>query len=63
VAALPTLAPGADGPLLYTRVDLIPDDEGNPVVLELELTEPSFFFEFAPEGALDRFTDALVARL
>ena len=37
-------SPGADGPLLYARVDLIPDDEGNPVVLEVELTEPSLFF-------------------
>ena len=33
----PQLAPGVDKPLLYARVDLIPDDEGNPVVLELEL--------------------------
>jgi len=62
VAALPELVPGVDGPLLYTRVDLIPDDEGNPVVLELEVIEPSFFFALAPE-AVERFADALVARL
>ena len=62
VAALPQLAPGVSAPLLYARVDLIPDDEGNPRVLELELTEPSFFFAHAP-GSLERFTDALVARL
>ncbi|MEZ0448207.1 ATP-grasp domain-containing protein [Cellulomonas sp. ICMP 17802] len=62
VAALPSLAPGVDGPLLYARVDLIPDDEGNPVVLELELTEPSLFFAY-DEGSAERFADAVVARL
>ncbi|MDD2819315.1 MAG: hypothetical protein PHN51_11055 [Candidatus Nanopelagicales bacterium] len=30
---------------LYARVDLINDDHGNPVVLELEMVEPSLFFE------------------
>ncbi|MDM7832599.1 ATP-grasp domain-containing protein [Cellulomonas edaphi] len=62
VAALPQLAPGVDKPLLYARVDLIPDNDGNPVVLELELTEPSLFFTHAP-GSLERFADAVVARL
>ena len=50
------------GPLLYTRVDLIPDDEGQPVVLEVELAEPALFFEPHP-GAVERFADAVVARL
>jgi len=49
-------------PLLYARVDLIPDDEGNPVVLEVELTEPSLFFAHA-EGSAQRFADAVAARL
>ncbi|ADG74240.1 conserved hypothetical protein [Cellulomonas flavigena DSM 20109] len=49
-------------PLLYTRVDLIPDDEGQPVVLEVELAEPALFFEPSP-GAVERFADAVVARL
>ncbi|MBD8060118.1 hypothetical protein IC607_14180 [Cellulomonas sp. JH27-2] len=62
IAALPELAPGDGKPLLYARVDLIPDDEGNPVVLELELTEPSLFFGHAP-GSVERFADAIVARL
>ncbi|NUU18659.1 hypothetical protein HP550_15495 [Cellulomonas humilata] len=62
VAALPGIAPGADGPLLYARVDLIPDDEGNPVVLEVELTEPSLFFALS-EGSAGRFADAIAARL
>lgn len=62
VAALAEIFPGQADPLLYARVDLIPDDQGNPVVLEVELTEPSFFFGYAP-GSVDRFADALVRRL
>jgi hypothetical protein len=54
--------PGVDGTLPYARVDLIPDDEGNPVVLELELIEPSLFFAQAP-GWVERFVDTIVARL
>ena len=49
-------------PLLYARVDLIHDDHGNPRVLELELTEPSLFFEHAP-GSAARFAAAIVDRL
>jgi glutathione synthase/RimK-type ligase-like ATP-grasp enzyme len=44
---------------LYARIDLIHDDRGLPVVLELELTEPSLFFLHAPEAA-GRFADALL---
>jgi hypothetical protein len=62
IEALPTLVPGVDGTLPYARVDLIPDDEGNPVVLELELIEPSLFFAQAP-GSVERFVDTIVARL
>lgn len=62
VEALPTLIPSVTHPLLYTRVDLIPDDNGNPVVLELELTEPSLFLALAP-GAAERAAAAVLARL
>lgn len=63
VAALPGLVPGAgDGPLLYTRVDLLPGEGGDPVVLEVELTEPSLFLSLA-DGALERFADAIVRRV
>lgn len=55
VAALP------DG-LLYARVDLIPDTDGIPLVIEVELTEPSLFFGHS-EGAAERFAAAIVARL
>ena len=51
----------AGGPPLYARIDLIRDDEDRPVVLELELVEPSLFFAFGP-GSARRFAEAIVAR-
>lgn len=48
--------------LLYARVDLARDDAGTPLLLELELVEPTLFLRSAP-GAADRLADALVARL
>lgn len=56
-----TLAAMPFGELLYARVDLIHDDDGAPRVLELELTEPSLFFEHAP-GSADRFACAIIER-
>lgn len=50
------------GPLLYARVDLVPGEDGQPVVLEVELTEPSLFFGHG-EGAVQRFTEALEAHI
>jgi hypothetical protein len=46
---------------LYARVDLIRDQQGEPVVLELELIEPSLFFPFAV-GSAERFAAAAVSR-
>jgi hypothetical protein len=46
---------------LYARVDLIRDQHGEPVVLELELIEPSLFFPFAV-GSAERFAAAAVRR-
>jgi glutathione synthase/RimK-type ligase-like ATP-grasp enzyme len=43
--------------LLQARVDLVPGPDG-PVVLEVELTEPSLYLGYAP-GAIDRFADAI----
>lgn len=54
--------PGGPERLLYARVDLIPDADGHPVLLELELTEPSLFLRYE-EGAAERFADAVAARL
>ncbi len=47
-----------DQPLAYARVDLIRDDDGSPRLLELELTEPSLFFEQAA-GSAERFAASL----
>jgi glutathione synthase/RimK-type ligase-like ATP-grasp enzyme len=49
------------GPLAYTRVDVVEDERGRPVILELELTEPSLFFGHS-RGAAQRFADALRVR-
>ncbi|TWI02960.1 O-ureido-D-serine cyclo-ligase [Luteimonas cucumeris] len=51
-----------DAPLSYARVDLIRDTDGAPRLLELELCEPSLFFEQAP-GSADKFTALLAQRL
>lgn len=45
--------------LLYVRVDLLPSADG-PVLVELELTEPSLFLGYG-EGAADRFAAAIAA--
>lgn len=46
--------------LLYARVDLVLDDDGDPAVLELELVEPSLMLPQAPVGAVDRMARAIV---
>jgi glutathione synthase/RimK-type ligase-like ATP-grasp enzyme len=43
--------------LLYARVDLLPGPDG-PLLLEVELTEPSLFLAQS-EGAADRFASAI----
>jgi len=48
--------------LLYARVDLVPGPDGEPVLLELELTEPSLFLTHA-EAAAAHLVDAIAARL
>jgi O-ureido-D-serine cyclo-ligase len=55
-AAIPFEAPA------YARIDLIRDDTNAPVVLELELTEPSLFLAHAP-GAAERLARHLIQRL
>jgi hypothetical protein len=47
--------------LLYARVDLIPDDDGDPVLLELELIEPDLFLAHDSSGrAFDRFRSVIL---
>jgi hypothetical protein len=57
-----TAVPGGREPLLYARVDLIPDGSAAPVVVELELAEPSLFLGTAA-GAPERFAAAIAVRL
>jgi glutathione synthase/RimK-type ligase-like ATP-grasp enzyme len=47
--------------LLLARVDLLPTSDG-PVVLEVELTEPSLWLGYAA-GATERFADAIAGQL
>ena len=49
------------GPLFYARVDTIAGDDGQPLLMELELIEPSLFFA-ASTRALSRFADGALAR-
>ncbi len=50
-----------DAPLLYARVDMVPAADGQPMLTELELIEPSLFFRFG-QPALERLVDALEER-
>lgn len=43
---------------LYARIDIVPDGKENPVVIELELVEPSLFLSMHPDAPA-RFADAL----
>ncbi|MDG4805159.1 hypothetical protein O7634_31825 [Micromonospora sp. WMMD1120] len=54
--------PGGTRALLYARVDLIPGPDGEPVLVELELTEPSLFIGYA-DGAPDRLAGAITTHL
>ncbi len=47
-----------DGELLYARVDVMNDDDGNLLVSEIELMEPSLFLLQCP-AALERFVRAI----
>jgi glutathione synthase/RimK-type ligase-like ATP-grasp enzyme len=44
--------PWARETLLYARVDLVRGDEGSPLLLELELAEPSLFLGLGSDAAL-----------
>lgn len=46
------------GPTTYARVDLVPDEDGAPLLIELELLDPALFFDHHLPGA-DRFADVL----
>jgi len=52
--------PGVPERLLYARVDVIPGPSGDPLLVELELTEPSLFLGW-DDGAPARFGAAIAA--
>jgi glutathione synthase/RimK-type ligase-like ATP-grasp enzyme len=54
--------PRTDGEFLYARVDLAPGPAGEPLVLEVELTEPSLFLSYCPQ-ATRHLAEAIAARL
>lgn len=47
---------------LYARVDLVPGDDGRPLLGELELIEPELFLDM-DAGAADRFAGAIMDRV
>ncbi|MCY7372234.1 MAG: hypothetical protein LH461_00800, partial [Spirochaetaceae bacterium] len=60
--SLALLAPASREQLVYARVDLVPGPDGSPVLLELELTEPSMFLVFDGTGgtaSAQRFATAI----
>jgi glutathione synthase/RimK-type ligase-like ATP-grasp enzyme len=48
--------------LLYARVDLLRGEDGRPLLMELEVLEPSLFFRACPAAA-EAMADAVVRRL
>lgn len=62
VVARAALEAVPEAELLYARVDLIDDLNNEPVVLELELIEPSLFFAFEPATA-EVLAEAILSRL
>lgn len=49
-------------PLLYARVDVVPGPDGEPLLMELEVTEPCLFLAHAP-GSAERFAAAVRSTL
>ena len=54
--------PFAREELLYARVDVVTGPDGAPLVLEVELAEPSLFLHHAPAEATLRLASAILAR-
>jgi glutathione synthase/RimK-type ligase-like ATP-grasp enzyme len=52
--------PWAPTTLLYARVDVVTGDDGSPLLMELELTEPHLFLGHA-HGATERMATAITA--
>jgi hypothetical protein len=47
--------------MLYARVDMVPGPDGRPLLMELELTEPSLFMKTSP-GSERLFAEVIAER-
>ena len=56
------MLPWSSRDLLYARVDVVRADDGAPMLLELEVTEPSLFLRLE-NGAAARLAAAIARRL
>jgi glutathione synthase/RimK-type ligase-like ATP-grasp enzyme len=52
----------APGDPLYARVDLVYDDDGRPLLIELELIEPALYLDVAPRAGVEALARAMLAR-
>ena len=52
----------ASRPLVYARVDVVPQSDGTCLLMELELIDASLYSDYA-DGALDRFADSILAEV
>jgi O-ureido-D-serine cyclo-ligase len=50
------------GPITYARVDLVPDEQGTPRLMELEVLEPALFLELHAAAA-DTFAQVLASTI
>lgn len=50
------------GDPLYARVDLVYEEDGSPLLIELELIEPALYLDVAPRGAVKGLARAMLAR-
>ncbi|RJF90772.1 ATP-grasp domain-containing protein [Sphingomonas cavernae] len=62
IAAADAVLGMIEEPLLYARVDLIADGQGNYLLMELELIEPQLFLEHAPDDGRI-FAEAVAAAI
>jgi glutathione synthase/RimK-type ligase-like ATP-grasp enzyme len=52
----------APGDPLYARVDVVYDDAGGPLLIELELIEPALYLDVAPRAGVESLARAMLGR-
>ena len=63
IEAAQRILEGAGLKTLYARVDLVRQLDGMPVLMELELVEPSLFLWHGGDKAKNRLADGIIRRL